>query len=84
MGRDEENKDIIDKRYPPDYLYSWTNKNHTEFRIYHRLDGRLLWSGSNLIAAEAWLSRHLLPPAMPQTKIQSAIADAFKRSDSQK
>lgn len=82
MGRDEENKDSL-KMYHPDHLYSWVNKSQTEFRIYSRLTTELLWSGSNLKSAEAWLSRHLIPSAMPKSRLSLAIADAF-RTDSKK
>jgi hypothetical protein len=80
MGRDEENKDPI-KKYSADHLYTWVNKNQTEFRIYHRLSQELLWSGTSIRAAEAWLTVHLIPSAMAKRKLSKLVADVFSSNN---
>jgi hypothetical protein len=76
MGNDAENKTGL-TLYRPDQLYSSVNKKQTLFSIFLKSNHFMLFQGTSLYAAEAWLSRHLLPTAMPKSKLSSAIADAF-------
>lgn len=69
------------RMYHPEELYTTTNKKQTFFEIRLRGKNELLWSGPNLKSAEAWLSRHLIPPksVLALSPISKALADAFPK-----